>query len=231
MNEQTQQKLRERFTGKQVGKLPRVTCPKCRDPKLNCGDHQRKWCNKCKSSISEAHLHLDYVGHAEVTDRLLTVDPEWNWEPVAFDSFGAPALDEWGGLWIRLTVAGTTRMGYGHADGKKGGNAVKEAIGDAIRNAAMRFGVALDLWRKEDADTAADRPAPSPVEPRAQSVEERKKELRGDIFAVLKSKGMNSEEGAADFTLWSGDQKLDIRTAGVSVLAEYLDYLQRGEAS
>jgi hypothetical protein len=45
-------------------------------------------------------------------------------------------------------------LGYGDAAGKKGPNAVKEAIGDAIRNAAMRRGVALDLWAKENiADT------------------------------------------------------------------------------
>ena len=25
----------------------------------------------------------DYVGHANVTDRLLEVDPEWTWSPVA----------------------------------------------------------------------------------------------------------------------------------------------------
>ena len=93
---------------------------------------------------------LDYVGHAATTDRLLQVDPLWTWEPVAFDQRGLPAIDDQGGLWIRLTVAGVTRLGYGHAQGKKGPDAIKEAIGDAIRNAAMRFGVALDLWAKED---------------------------------------------------------------------------------
>lgn len=93
---------------------------------------------------------LDFVGHAATTDRLLAVDPEWSWEPVAYDPRGLPGIDEHGGLWIRLTVAGVTRLGYGDAGGKKGPNAIKEAIGDAIRNAAMRFGVALDLWAKED---------------------------------------------------------------------------------
>ena len=34
--------------------------------------------------------------------------------------------------------------GFGSADGKTGPNATKELIGDALRNAAMRFGVALD---------------------------------------------------------------------------------------
>jgi hypothetical protein len=41
-------------------------------------------------------------------------------------------------------VCGVTRIGVG--DGKN----AKERIGDAIRNAAMRFGVALDLWAKEN---------------------------------------------------------------------------------
>ena len=96
---------------------------------------------------------LDYVGHAATTQRLLEVDPTWTWEPLALDEHGLPAFDTAGGLWIKLTVGGVTRLGYGDAAGKKGPNAVKEAIGDGIRNAAMRFGVALDLWAKEDVTT------------------------------------------------------------------------------
>lgn len=100
--------------------------------------------------IIKGGVRLAYVGHAATTDRLLSVDPAWTWEPVASDERGLPLLDEHGGLWIRLTVANVTRLGYGDAGGKKGPNAVKEAIGDALRNAAMRFGVALDLWAKEE---------------------------------------------------------------------------------
>lgn len=87
---------------------------------------------------------LDYVGHAATTERLLAVDPEWSWEPMATDERGLPVLDGKGNLWIRLTVCGVTRIGVG--DGKS----AKEVIGDALRNAAMRFGVAIDLWAKED---------------------------------------------------------------------------------
>lgn len=93
-------------------------------------------------------VHLDYVGHAVITDRLLSVDPEWSWKPMVRDDRGFPMLDQAGGLWIELTVCGVTRLGYGDADGKTGGNAVKERIGDALRNAAMRFGVGLDMWSK-----------------------------------------------------------------------------------
>jgi hypothetical protein len=111
--------------------------------------------------LPKGGVTLDFVGHAATTDRLLEVDPEWTWGPVALDARGLPCLDEFGGLWIRLTVCGVSRLGYGDAGGKKGPNAVKEAIGDALRNAAMRFGVALDLWSKEDL-TAQEEPAPPP---------------------------------------------------------------------
>ena len=104
---------------------------------------------------------LDFVGHAATTQRLLEVDPTWSWKPLALDDHGLPAFDVSGGLWIELTVCGVTRLGYGDAGGKKGPNAVKEAIGDAIRNAAMRFGVAIDLWAKEDITTTFEQPKPA----------------------------------------------------------------------
>ncbi|MDR7492244.1 MAG: hypothetical protein QN122_12445 [Armatimonadota bacterium] len=109
--------------------------------------------------MSPAHVHLEYVGHGDVTDRLLEVDPRWTWEPMAVDERGYPLLtregllpDDQVGLWIRLTVLGVTRPGFG------GGRNVKEAISDAIRNAAMRFGVALDMWRRELEVPGAEEP-------------------------------------------------------------------------
>lgn len=94
--------------------------------------------------LPKGGVQLDYVGHAAVTDRLLAVDPDWSWEPFAVDQYGLPMLDGKGNLWIRLTVCGLTRIGVGD------GPTAKVVIGDAIRNAAMRFGVALDLWSKEE---------------------------------------------------------------------------------
>lgn len=138
--------LREPFPDSAVGKLPRSVCRACSDsPRKRCDSHT--WvtrCPECKGSHTSAVIHLDYVGHAATTDRLLTVDPGWTWEPLALGPDGLPALDRSNNLWIRLTVCGVTRLGVG--DGKS----AKECIGDAIRNAAMRFGVALDLWAKED---------------------------------------------------------------------------------
>lgn len=145
-------KLREPFPPEQIGKLPRLTCAACRDARSKvCGEHSKSKCRECGNYISSAHIHLDYVGHAATTDRLLSVDPEWTWAPLGTDDRGIPALasglgesDEPVCLWINLTVCGVTRPGFGS------GKTAKIAIGDAIRNAAMRFGVALDLWAKED---------------------------------------------------------------------------------
>ncbi|CAM3429958.1 hypothetical protein [Tsukamurella hominis] len=154
-------KLREPFPAEQIGVLPK---PRSKDaPKGRC--------DVCNGWHGLPAVHLDYVGHAALTQRLLEVDPEWTWEHQAVDQFGAPILDRNGGLWIRLTVLGVTRPGYGDAQGKSGGNAVKEAIGDALRNAAMRFGCALDLWSKEDLHGAEeqrnqhDDPAPQSAPP------------------------------------------------------------------
>jgi len=103
------------------------------------------------SYLPKGGVRLAYVGHAALTDRLLDADPSWTWEPLAINKeSGLPVIDELGGLWIRLTVCGVTRLGYGDAGDKSGPNAIKEAIGDALRNAAMRFGAALDLWHKGD---------------------------------------------------------------------------------
>lgn len=149
-------KLREPFQTSQISKLPKITCSKCsKAPYKECDTHKKQKCDVCNSKITPAHMHLDYVGHAELTGRLLAADPLWTWEPLAFDTDGLPKFDTNGGLWIRLTVAGHERLGYGDAQGKTGPNAVKEAIGDALRNAGMRFGAALNLWSKTEMDEAS----------------------------------------------------------------------------
>jgi hypothetical protein len=159
-------RLREPFPAEAIAKRPQPWCKACNQaPSRVCGQHKKITCKTCGQWITEAHNDLDYVGHAEITDRLLEVDPTWDWEPVSVDSRGLPAFDEHGGLWIRLTVCGLTRLGYGDAVGKKPGpHAVKEAIGDAFRNGGMRFGMALDLWAKTDLHREAE-PEPNPADP------------------------------------------------------------------
>lgn len=142
-------KLREPFPDHQISKLPK---PYKKDsPKGKCAE--------CGGYHGLPAVHLDYVGHAALTDRLLDTDPAWTWEPVGDpQSHGLPVAP--GGMWIKLTVCGVSRYGFGHPDGKTGGDAVKETIGDALRNAAMRFGAALDLWHKGDLHGPDEREEP-----------------------------------------------------------------------
>lgn len=175
MNDDQAKALRAAIPDTEIGKLPRITCRDCRESKATkvCSKHAKSKCAGCGNYITGAHIHLDYFGHAETTDRLLDVDPEWSWEPVGWSDDGMPLIGRQGGnlvMWGRLTVAGITRLGVGTCEAGKD-DAHKELIGDFIRNASMRFGVALDLWRKsekaetevEHDDRHADLDAPTTV--------------------------------------------------------------------
>jgi len=170
-------RLREPFEPNQINQLPRNVRKNDND-KFQCTQANGRKVSmdgKYCGGYHSLSIHLDYVGHAALTDRLLEVDPEWSWEPMAVGPDGLPVFDRDGGLWIRLSICGVTRLGYGDSQGKTGANAIKEAIGDALRNAGMRFGAALDLWHKGDLQSAADeqgtegtqttRPAAAPAPP------------------------------------------------------------------
>ena len=106
--------------------------------------------------LPKGGTQVDYVGHAAVTDRLLQVDPFWTWEPFALGADGGPLVRIAGKdaeLWIRITVCGVTRVAVGTAPAGSF-ELAKQLVSDAIRNGAMRFGVALDLWSREDLHAA-----------------------------------------------------------------------------
>ena len=147
--------MRTPFPPHQISKLPKETRAQIDERKTDRSKMVWK-CEVCGGAHHKNAVHLDYVGHAALTDRLLDVDPAWHWEPMGIEDNGLPALDRNNGLWIKLTVNGVSRLGYGGADGKQGTDAIKEIIGDALRNAAMRFGAALDLWHKGDLHLEAD---------------------------------------------------------------------------
>jgi hypothetical protein len=231
MDADTAKKLREPFPAEVIGKLPKPTCKACTDNKRDkhCDRHQRQKCRVCGNYITTAHVDLDYVGHAAITDRLLSVDPGWSWEPVAFDPAGLPARDGLGGLWIRLTVAGTTRLGYGDAEGKNGPSAVKEAIGDALRNAAMRFGVGLDLWHKDGQLVHDDEPAPAQSArngtPQPPSRPPVAREALEELAAVCTAMGYDRDLVAALYAAEHDGANLRAETdaARVRAFVEHLD--------
>lgn len=212
MNEEVAKILREPFEPELIGKLPKGIQKGAR----------KAACSLCNGFHEPAAVHLDYVGHAATTDRLLKADPAWTWDPLGVSPEGLPVLDRNGGLWIRLTVAGVSRIGYGDADGKTGGNAVKEAIGDAIRNAAMRFGVALDLWSKADLhsfnDARGNNDAPDESAPEVTPGQ-----ARARIAELGASLGLSVQEIAQEFYDWSQGQQ--ITTATVAELYEFYQVL------
>jgi hypothetical protein len=111
--------------------------------------------------LPKGGMQLDFVGHADVTKMLIEIDSCWSWEPVAFDADGLPAYRVENGMahmagW--LTVHGVRRLGIGSVAHNKP-DLLKELASDFLRNAAMRFGVCLSLWTKQEWDDI-DKPAP-----------------------------------------------------------------------
>ena len=115
-------KLRDPFPPETVGKLPRVTCKACSDSSQKvCDKHTKSKCAECGNYMTSAHIHLDYVGHAAVTDRLLSVDPACTWKPLAANPDGSPVVFNAGladpfakvGIWISLRLCEVETPGFG----------------------------------------------------------------------------------------------------------------------
>lgn len=107
---------------------------------------------KIVGKLPKGGAQLDFVGHADVTKMLIEIDPMWTWEPVAFDVDGLPAYRVENGMahmagW--LVINGVRRLGVGSVMHNKP-DLLKELASDFIRNAAMRFGVCLSLWTKQE---------------------------------------------------------------------------------
>ena len=118
---------------------------------------------KIVGKLPKGNTMLDFVGHADVTKMLIEIDPNWTWEPVAFDDQGLPAYRVENGYahmagW--LTIHGIRRLGIGSVQHNKQ-DLLKELCSDFIRNAAMRFGICLALWTKQEWDDLGDKPAPA----------------------------------------------------------------------
>ena len=106
---------------------------------------------KIVGTIPRNGINLAYVSHAEITRILIEIDPMWNWQPVAWVN-GRPAIHEANGvatMWGTLTLLGKSLVGVGSVRSDKP-DLDKELVGDFLRNAAMRFGICLSLWSKQE---------------------------------------------------------------------------------
>lgn len=132
--------LRAPFPPEQVGKLPKGT---------ERGD--KATCSVCGGWHSPGMTHVDYLGHAFVTQRLNEHGGAWVFEVGEFQYAGNDLV------WARarLTVGGVTREEVGCADPRKQ-EYPKLLFSDALSRCAMRHGIGLSLWQKEM--PAQDRP-------------------------------------------------------------------------
>lgn len=106
---------------------------------------------KIVGTIPRNGINLAYVSHADITRILIEVDPSWSWQPVEWVN-GRPAIHVENGtatMWGTLTLLGKSMLGVGSVRADKQ-DQDKELIGDFLRNAAMRFGIAISLWSKQD---------------------------------------------------------------------------------
>lgn len=114
------------------------------------------------TQVDKGYGPLDTVNHAVVTSRLIADGGDWTY---TVDERFTAGKSCW--VLITLTVGGVSRPEYGEGDDPK------KALSDALKRAAMRFGVALDLWAKAPLDDYED-PRPGltpPVEQAAQTPE------------------------------------------------------------
>ena len=118
---------------------------------------------KIVGTIPRSGINLSYVSHAEITRILIDIDPLWNWQPVAWQD-GRPTTHEANGMvtmWATLTLLNKSLIGVGSVRADKP-DYEKELVGDFLRNAAMRFGICLSLWSRQDRDQATTTPIRQP---------------------------------------------------------------------
>ncbi len=119
---------------------------------------------KIVGKLPKGGSSLDYVGHADITRILISVDPNWRLVPIAWEN-GRPAcniINDMATMWFELTLLGTARLAIGTAKA----NAFdldKQLYGDALRNGAMRFGISLNLWTKNEWEDLDHNPTPKPA--------------------------------------------------------------------
>lgn len=117
---------------------------------------------KIVGKLPKGGTQLDFVGHADITRILIEIDPHWRLVPIAWDN-GRPAMNvvnDMATMWFELTLLGTSRLAIGTAKA----NAFdldKQLYGDALRNGAMRFGISLNLWTKNEWEDLDHNPAPA----------------------------------------------------------------------
>ena len=206
--------LRAPFPPEEIEKLPKPLSREDRD-KGKCLEGSRYSADGHYCGGWHARsIHLDYVGHGGICMRLNeVVGPEnWSLEPFALSPEGLPLMAR-GEFWVKLTILGVTKM-----EVAANYSSTQEAVGDALRRAAMRFGVGTYLWSKSDRAAAlAHYQPPDPMT-----------EARAAVQAAWEAGGVPFvfEHVAADYEQWKAQPIADAEPAD---LLAYADHLRGGD--
>lgn len=135
--------------------------------------------DKVKTKTGQGGRKMSYISHGLITERLNDTDPSWSSRRIATHTYtGADGALHCAGVELELTVGGVSRVESGGPQPPHPqrpthfGDEIKNAYSDALKRAAMRFGVALGNWETlidaEGDEDYADVPA-APLEPRGEA--------------------------------------------------------------
>jgi len=122
---------------------------------------------KVKQKRGQGNRQMSYISHGLVTERLNDADQNWESRTMATHIYtGADGMPHCAGVEIELTVDGVSRVEAGGPQRQDGfANEIKNSYSDALKRAAMRFGVALEMWESLlDAEGDEDYADPMPPE-------------------------------------------------------------------
>lgn len=129
---------------------------------------------KIVGKLPKGGIMLDFVGHADVNKALIEIDPLWTWQPVAWDDDGMPKIKIANGvatMWGIMTIHGKQMLGVATVQANKP-DLYKELASDFLRNAAMRFGIYLSLWTKNEWEEQATPEKPTTRKAKADKTED-----------------------------------------------------------
>jgi hypothetical protein len=154
---------------------------------------------KIVGKLPKGGRQLDFVGHADITKILIEIDPNWRWVPCGWEN-GRPAIHVQNGIatmWGELQLLGQGRLGVGSVAADKA-DLDKELVSDFLRNAAMRFGICLSLWTKQEWDDV-DQPSPVRAAPKPVNKAAEVAERMANKIAAQQVPGEITEEQRTQF--------------------------------
>tara|TARA_R100001460_G_scaffold8200_3_gene20425 strand:+ start:4530 stop:5054 length:525 start_codon:yes stop_codon:yes gene_type:complete len=125
----------------------------------------KPWNKKLVKNLNKGFGNIDYVEHTQVTQKLIAVSPDWNFN---IEKYLEDTVEDMNGIqrtfitgaqvsitmkidneYITRSEVGMCDKAFFHSDPNKvhnNGQRAKECVSDAIKRCAMRFGVGLELY-------------------------------------------------------------------------------------